>query len=272
MAVLFALPGYLLAGTNGVLWFASAGFFFIAAISQTGPGLVLKSLGAVRFNPVTEDVLQRLMEPVARKAGLSMVPRFFLIKSKAMNALSLGTRKTPVIAVTMGLVTALSLRELKSVLAHEIAHIHSGDLWIMRLADMFRILTDFLSLISQVFLLVLALLALLSGQGIRPAVIIILLVLSVAPMASLVLQNALSRIREYDADLSAARLTGDPMALASALARIDTLSFPLWKKIWSPARAGQKDYLFRSHPGTLKRIKKLASIDTGDLTDKNDSH
>jgi heat shock protein HtpX len=138
--------------------------------------------------------------------------------------------------LTDGMIRTLSLRELSGVLAHEISHIRNGDLWLMGLADTVSRLTRMMSLFGQILLLVLA------------------------PTIGALLQLALSRTREYDADLGGALLTGDPMALAGALRKLERYGRGLWESLLMPGRRNPNPSLLRTHPPTEERIRRLAAL------------
>ncbi len=150
-----------------------------------------------------------------------------------LNAFAVGTRKHAAIAVTDGLVRQLDMRELVGVVAHEISHVRNNDLWVMGLADMFSRTTSILSLIGQ-FLLFLNLPLILLSQVTVNWFAIFLLIF--APNLSALAQLALARTREFDADLNAARLTGDPDGLASALVKIERAQGGWLERIFMPNR------------------------------------
>jgi heat shock protein HtpX len=174
------------------------------------------------------------------------------------NAFALGSRSRPYVAVTDCLLRRLDPRELAGVLAHEISHIRSNDLRVMGLADMLSRGTRMLSWIGQL-LLIINLPLMLTGQVMVPWLAI--LVLLVAPTASALLQLALSRTRELDADLNAVRLTGDPRGLARALARLEQLKGGILSRILLPERGNPEPSLLRTHPVTEQRIRRLLELD-----------
>ena len=118
------------------------------------------------------------------------------------------------------------MREVAGVLAHEVSHIHNNDLWVMNLAD---IMTRFVQSLSYVALtlVVLNLFGLLTGD--TPFSWWVILLLYFAPALSSLLQLGLSRAREFDADLEAALLTGDPLGLTAALGRLERYQGSFWK-------------------------------------------
>ena len=156
-----------------------------------------------------------------------------------------------------GLLRNLSSRELMGVLAHEVSHIRHNDMWVMTLADLVSRLTGLLSLVGQVLLLV-NLPLLLLGMATFSWLGVLLLI--AAPTISALLQLALSRSREYEADMGAADLTGDPAALASALHRLDRVPGGWFEQVFLPGRRVPDPSLLRTHPPTEERVRRLLSL------------
>jgi heat shock protein HtpX len=198
-----------------------------------------------------------VLNELAERADLPHPPQLYWIRSPTLNAFALGRRDDAAIAVTDGLIRTLSLRELAGVLGHEISHIRNGDLWLMGLADTVSRLTRMMSLFGQILLLF-NLPLLLADAVTIPWGLILLLVL--APTIGALLQLALSRTREYDADLGGAMLTGDPMALAGALRKLDRYGRGLWESLLMPSRRNPSPSLLRTHPPTEERFRRLASL------------
>ena len=149
------------------------------------------------------------------------------------------------------------MRELAGVLAHEISHIRNNDLWLMSLADLTGRLTRTMTLLGLILLFV-GLPLWLSGAASLPWLLISLLVF--APQLTVLLQLALSRAREFEADLDAAGLTGDPAGLASALARLERCQRGIWERILMPGYRLPEPSLLRSHPPTEQRIARLETL------------
>jgi heat shock protein HtpX len=152
---------------------------------------------------------------------------------------------------------ALTLRELAGVLAHEVSHIRNRDLWLMSIADLAGRLTHMMSLFG-VALVMVSLPLWLSGAGGVPLLLIPLLVF--APQVTTLLQLALSRAREFDADLDAAGLTGDPDGLASALAKLERYQRGAWERILMPGYRLPEPSVLRTHPPTEERIARLKRL------------
>ena len=178
---------------------------------------------------------------------------------KAEEAVDCATIRPPdaALAVTDGLLRALSLRELAGVLAHEISHIRNNDLVVMSLADVIAQLTRIMAM-GGMLLLLITLPAWLAEYGGFPWRLI--LVLMLAPAFGSLLQLALSRAREYDADLDAAGLTGDPAGLAAALAKMERVQSGFVERIMLPGPRIPDPSLLRTHPPIEKRINRLLSL------------
>lgn len=257
MGGLLALCAWSVVGAEGTLWLALGGVIALALGPRLTPGLMLRLYGARELRPAQFPAAFALLDSLTERAGLARRPRLYYIPSAVLNAFSLGRRDDAAVALTDGLLRALAPRELTGVLAHEISHIRNNDLWIMSLADTISRLTVFMSYFG-LLLLVLALPALLFGGGGFPLLLVPLLL--AAPSLASLLQLALSRTREYDADLDAAGLTGDPAGLAAALDKLERAQGGLWERIFLPGRRLPDPSLLRSHPPTAERIRRLLAL------------
>lgn len=246
---------WLLAGPAGIVW-ASVGI--VAAwlfAPRFGAGIALRMNGA---RPLPRHAAPELWEMTRRlsvQAGLPALPRLHFIPSPAPNAFTVGTRHQAAIAVSDGLLRALTLRELQGVLAHEIAHIRNEDLRVMHVAGALGRVTRWLSIGG---LLSLTLFSPLwwAGPGMSWLVGVFLLL---APLGVDLLQLALSRAREFDADLDAAALTGDPHGLAAALRKLEIVERGLLRMLVGMAPPSASP-LLRSHPPTAARIERLLTL------------
>jgi len=142
------------------------------------------------------------------------------------------------------------------VLAHEIAHIRNGDLQLFRYVDILRRTTQFMSRLGW-FLLLVTIPLLFVSYSLVP--LTLALVLIAAPMVSLLLQLALFRTREFEADRTAAELTGDPRGLAEALYRLDHPHPGLFRLLFPVPQRGESP-LFRTHPESEERIRRLLAL------------
>ena len=257
MTAVLALLGWFLGGAELMIWsiFLTLGLFLLTP--HISPRMVLRLYGARPLQPVEAPRLHELVAELARRADLPRPPRLYYVPSRVMNAFAVGRRDDAAVGVTDGLLRQLNLRELAGVLAHEISHIRNNDMWVMGLADMMSRTADMLSLFGQLLLFV-NLPLLLFGQ-VRISWLAIL-VLLFAPSLIALLQLALSRTREFDADLGAVTLTGDPEGLASALSRLERQQRSWLGRILLPGRREPEPSLLRTHPATEERIARLRAL------------
>ena len=213
-----------------------------------------------RARPLTEQeapALHRLLAILAHRAGMRQTPRLYYLPSDVMNAFTAGSPGASAIALSDGLIRRLEWRELNGVLAHELMHLAHRDTRLMAFADLTSRLTGFLSLMGQVMLLI-NLPLLMLGQATLPWGPIMLMI--AAPMLSTLVQLALSRSQEYQADLGAAELTGDPLGLASALNKLERSQQGLLGRLIHPMPPIPDPSILRSHPPTQERVRRLMQL------------
>ena len=257
MAGFLALLGWLLWGVNGLLVLVSVGAAAVLANPAFSPWLVMRMYGARPLDHDQAPVLWRVLSELAARAGLASRPQLFHVPSRMLNAFSVGFMDKSAIAVTDGLLRQLEMRELVGVLAHEVSHIRNNDLWVMGIADLFSRATSLLSLLGQFLLLMNLPLILLSQASVSWLAILLLIF---APNLSALAQMALSRTREFNADLNAAWLTGDPEGLAQALAKIERVQGGWLERFFLPGRRVPEPSLLRTHPQTEERIAHLMAL------------
>ena len=257
LAGFLGLLGWLLWGWEGVLAALVVGVVAVAFNPVLSPMLVMRLYRATPIHPRQAGPLWPAVAEISERAGLPAPPVLYYIPSGMLNAMAVGTPRASVVALTDGLLRQLDMREIVGVLAHEISHIRNNDLWVMGLADLLSRTTSLLSLMGQ-FLLLLNLPLILFGAVTVNWVAIFLMVF--APSLSALAQLALSRTREFDADLNAVGLTGDPDGLASALLKIEQVQGGVWERILMPGRRIPEPSLLRTHPETRERIVRLMSV------------
>lgn len=257
MALLVSLSAWALWGGDGVLWGLVAAALAMALTPSVPPAVVLS---LYRARPLSRSDLPEVylgLDELARRAGLPAAPRLYYLPSAMLNAFATGNRREAAIAVTDGMLRNLTLRELMGVLAHEVSHIAAGDLWIMNMADAMSRATALMCYIG-LFLLILNFPLIALGMVAVPWLLVLVLLL--APSLMSLLQLALSRTREFDADLEAAKLSGDPEGLAAALAKLEVRQGRLWEGVLLPGRRVPDPSLLRTHPPTQARIHRLMQL------------
>lgn len=252
MTLLLAICAWALFGRNGIFAAIALGVLLSIMTPRVSPAMVLKFFNAKLIAPEQAPELFRILDILAKRAELPSVPRLYYVASSNMNAFAVGRPDESAITVTDGLLRALNLRQLTGVLAHEVSHIANEDLKVMGLADMVGRLTSTMQSIGF-FLMLLGIWH--GGNFILAAIVLML-----APAIGTYLQLALSRSREYDADLGAAQLTGDPVGLASALHTLHTQQGSIWESIFIPGGRTPDPSVLRTHPKPEDRIARLMEL------------
>jgi heat shock protein HtpX len=210
--------------------------------------------------------LAAAVDELAPKFGL-VAPRLAVVPTPAPNAFATGRdERHAVVAATQGLLDSVNDRELRGVLAHELAHVRDHDVLLMTFA---ATLAGAISYAAQI---VLFSTFMGGGSGNRGGVnpLVLLVAVITAPIAALVLRLAISRTREYRADEVGARIGGDPEALASALTKIEAVAKRRPAPVGSPAQASlcivnpfrgaSLASLFSTHPPTAERVRRLRAM------------
>lgn len=257
--MLLAACAYVFAGLAGIFWAALIGGLSLWMSVRVSPDLVLRLYRARRLRPEDFPEGHRILRLLAARADLPAPPELYYVPSNLMNAFSVGRPEDSAIGITDALARRLTPREFAGVIAHELSHIRNEDLKVMALADMVSRMTSAMSAVG-LFVLFINIPAILAGGGQVPWLGILLLWM--APTIGALLQLALSRAREYDADLDAAGLTGDPEGLASALVQLERSQGRMWEMMLPGGRVPQPSVL-RSHPKTSERVRRLMSLKPG---------
>lgn len=259
LGLLTGFCAWLIWGGMGVAATLVAMGIIYAFAPRLPPELMMRFYRARLIDPRLGGQIVRIVDALSDRAELPAAPRVYVIPSMTLNAFATGTPENAVIGITEGMLRRLNLPELAGVLAHEISHVRNNDLAIMQLADVMTRLTQALAYLA-VFLTIFNLPAFLKDESEIPLLALALLYL--APTAGSLIQLALSRTREFDADLEAASLTGDPDALASALQKLELYYGRFWEdmRLPVPGRRIPQPSLLRSHPRTEDRIARLKAL------------
>src|SRR3954468_20027960 len=261
---LFMGVGYLIGGASGALialLIAAATNLFAYWNSDR---MVLSMYGAHEVDRKSAPHLVHLVAELAGRAGLP-VPRVFVMDEAQPNAFATGRNpQNAAVAVTTGLMQQLSREELAGVIAHELAHVKNHDTLLMTIT---ATIAGAISMVAQFGMFFGG-----NRNNNGPGVIGQIALMILAPLAAMLVQMAISRTREYAADDMGARICGQPMWLASALAKIDNGAHQIPNEdaerapatahmfIINPLSGRAMDNLFTTHPATQNRIAALQQL------------
>ena len=263
MAGLLALCGWLVAGWRGVSWSVLGGAVAFGFVARTPVDLFLAGMGAHVLSPEEAPGLLAMFALLCRRAGLERLPLLCHVDARLPLAFSIGRNDDTAVVIDDSLLIGLDRSELAGILAHEIAHLRSGDIVLKQIGFVLGWLTRVMSQLG-VMLLVFGLL-LRAFAAVRWP-LLALLVLTLAPIVVQLLQLALSRGREAEADLAAAELTGDPEALAVALQKLRQWQERGLRRVFPTGRVLHLPTLLNDHPPTeerIRRLRRLAARDAG---------
>lgn len=264
--LLLAVTAWAFGGTSGILYALIFGAVSMWAVRRISPQMVLKMYKARQVSRADFPTGLRIVEELSRRAELPTIPRLYVVPSKMMNAFAVGRRDDAAIAVTDALARNLTPRELAGVLAHEISHIAHEDVKVMAFADMVSRFTSFMSTVG-LFSLFFNLFGFAGGFRTQVPWLAVLVLLA-APTIGGLLQMALSRTREFDADLGAVTLTGDPDGLASALTKLERAQGKVWENILLPSGRIPDPSVLRTHPLTADRVARLKALKGAEIADE----
>ena len=259
MAVVFAAVGWLLWGRAGLLSVLLAGLVVAVLRPRVPVGWVLWMYRAQPLPRWAAPQLHWIVDVLAERAGLHRRPALYYVASPVANAFVAGRQGQSALAVTDGLLRLLNGRELAGVLAHELSHLRNGDTAIMGLSDLIARLAQWMAWVGLWSVLVTVPLAFSRGVA-QPVLLSVFLI--VVPSVVSLLQLAMSRSREYDADLDAVLLTGDPEGLARALIVLDLTEGRIWERIMVGRSSAPDPLLLQTHPRTEQRVRRLRSLPT----------
>jgi heat shock protein HtpX len=266
ITALFMAIGSLLGGQTGMmlaLVVALGMNFFSYWFSDK---LVLKMYNAQEVDESSAPQFYRMVRELAQRAQLPM-PKVYLIDEDAPNAFATGRNpEHAAVAATTGILRVLSEAELRGVMAHELAHVRHRDILISTVSATMAGAISMLANFAMFF-------GGRDSEGRSHNPIVGLLVMFLAPIAASLIQMAISRAREFEADRGGAEISGDPRALASALQKIHQYAnggIPLQAAerhpetaqmmIMNPLSAGGLRGLFSTHPSTEERVQRLLAM------------
>ena len=232
--------------------------------------LVLKMYNAQEVDESSAPQFYRMVRDLAQRADLPM-PKVYLINEDAPNAFATGRNPGhAAVAATTGILRVLSERELRGVMAHELAHVRHRDILISTVSATMAGAISMLANFAMFF-------GGRNSEGRSTNPIVGILVMILAPIAAGLIQMAISRSREFEADRGGAEISGDPRALASALQKIhgyaQNISLPAAERhpetaqmmIMNPLSGGGLRGLFSTHPSTDERVARLLAMSPGQV-------
>lgn len=262
LTALVLILGQALGGKSGLLIaivFAGGMNFFSYWFSDK---IVLRTYNAQEITEADSPELYGIVRELAQRGQIPM-PRVYIIPEETPNAFATGRNpQNAAVACTVGLMQMLDRRELAGVIGHELGHVMNRDTLIMTVAASLAGALGYLAQFAMFF----------GGrdEDDRPNPIALIVGMLVAMIAAPLVQMAISRSREFIADEKGARLTGDPLALASALRKIEGLSKQIRIHsgspetahlfIINPFSAGGIASLFSTHPATEDRVARLEAL------------
>jgi heat shock protein HtpX len=262
---LFGLAGQLLGGSQGLIMALAFGMLFNFVMYFFSDRLVLRMYGAHVVTEAEAPELYRMVDRLRQRAGLPM-PVVAVAPHEQPNAFATGrSPKKALVAVTTGILKYMPSEELEGVIAHELAHIKNRDMLIATVA------AGIAGALSNLpYLLMFG--GSRDDEGGHPFAQIALLLL--APIGAMIIQMAVSRQREFEADRVGALILGRPMPLARALLRLDSMAKQIPMQV-APAAAplaqvnplaahgGGFARLFSTHPPTAERVGRLEAMASG---------
>ena len=262
IVALFGAVGAVFGGQQGMLIALLIGGAMNVWAYWFSDKMVLKMYNARQVDEASSPYLYNMVRELAHRADLPM-PKVYIIDEAQPNAFATGRNpENAAVAATSGIMQMLSERELRGVMAHEMAHVKNRDILV---STMTATVAGAISMLAQF--------GFFFGRGrTHPALAILVMIL--APIAAMVIQMAISRTREFGADRGGAEISGDPDALASALGKIEAYAkgvppMQVAEKhpetaqmmIINPlSAAGKFRGLFSTHPDTQERIARLRAM------------
>jgi len=264
LTALFVGAGFLLAGQGGMMIAFAVAVIMNAMAYWNSDKMVLGMYGARRVDRSTYPEFYDIVSSLSRAADLPM-PKVYVMDEDQPNAFATGRNpEHATVAATTGLLRSLNCDELAGVMAHELAHVKNHDTLIMTIT---ATIAGALSMLANF--------ALFFGNNRNNPLGIVgtILVMILAPMAAMMVQMAISRGREYEADRLGAEICGQPLWLAKALGKLDQASSRIDNEaaeqnpatahmfIVNPLHARKMDSLFSTHPNMENRIERLREME-----------
>ena len=254
LACALAIVGFVVGG-SAVMMTAVVSVLSVALLaSYVSPAMVLRMKNAQCLTEADSPTLFALLDELTVKAKLSSRPSLYYLATPMMTAFTVGLGANATITVSDGLLRRMNRRELMGILAHEISHIKNNDMRIMNVANAMDQLVRLLAIFG-LFWLLFAIPLTLFAEYTAPWIAIALLI--VLPSVTSLMTMKLSRTREFEADRMAAELTGDPLALISALGRLEYREWRWVTRFLAFPKPAEELSSMQTHPATEERIERL---------------
>ena len=265
MTVILVLIGRFVGGAGGMFLFLILSIVMNAIAYWSSGNMAIAMTRSVRVSEAELPEVYDMVRRLTQRAGLPM-PEIYVTPSDQPNAFATGRNPAHAkVAVTQGILRTLPARELEGVLAHEIGHVRNRDILISSMAaTLAGVITYIANILQWGMWFGMGNRDNRDGGGIAELAMVIL-----APIAAMVVQLAISRSREYQADATGAKLVGDPNPLADALEHLESYSRRVPNRvnpatshlfIVNPLRGQQMVQLFSTHPPTEERIRRLRAM------------
>jgi heat shock protein HtpX len=263
IVALFGAVGAAIGGQQGMLLALAFGGATNLWAYWFSDKMVLKMYRARQVDEATSPYLYNMVRELAGRAQLPM-PKVYIIDEQQPNAFATGRNpENAAVAATTGIIQMLSERELRGVMAHELAHVKHRDILISTISATVAGAISMLAQFGMFF----------GGRDDdRPNPVVAIAMMILAPLAGMLIQMAISRTREFGADKGGAEICGDPNALADALTKIDAYArgIPMHTAevhpetaqmmIMNPLSGGGLRGLFSTHPSTEERVARLRAM------------
>jgi len=261
---LFGAVGGAIGGSQGMITALVIGAGMNLFAYWFSDKLVLRMYSAQEVDETSAPQLYGIVKELAARGGIPM-PRVYVIDQPQPNAFATGRNpQHAAVAATTGILRMLTPRELRGVIAHELSHVRHRDILISTISATIAAAISNLAQFGMFF----------GGRGDndRPNPVVQMVLIILAPIAAMLIQFAISRAREFEADRGGAELSGDPNALADALIKIESqasgIPLPAAEQhpstaqmmIVNPLAGGGLRTLFSTHPSTEERVARLRAM------------
>jgi len=232
-------------------------FMFYFINPYIASSFILRMYNAQIIPYSSAPALYDMTDELASRAGLKFTPKLYYVPSSVVNSFTVGQAEKSSIAISDGILQTLNYEEIAGIIGHEISHIKNEDIRVMIFADVVGRLIKICSIMGQVLILLSLPFVIMGNAQINwlPFFIVIF-----SPLGSDLIQLAMSRVREYEADMGSVMLLGDARPLLSALNKISYYEHHYFRNAILPTHKIPEPSLLRTHPQTEERISRLLDV------------